>query len=137
MDSFASGPSEKNEESQLEDDHHVTQMQTIAGRQTLTKRLSRRLSRARSRSSVLPTGDTNLVIGVSVVEATVETPSTDNTPATPTTSAVVSSGSLQRKSSQISIGGSREPGNWISKARDLTQKFRRKSKHDLSDIASP
>ncbi|EPQ55230.1 hypothetical protein GLOTRDRAFT_121456 [Gloeophyllum trabeum ATCC 11539] len=132
-DSFASehsaGPHEEHAEDD-EDDEHITRMQTITGRQTLTKAvgdiLARKMSRSRSnsRSMITPsdTGTSAVVIGVSVQQATVQAANDQDDPDAP--SAVV----LRGQRSRTSLRRNRD--SWVQK---VTQKFRRKSKSPLQD----
>jgi hypothetical protein len=112
----------------VEEDSHVTQMRQIAGRQSISKAvegfLPRRLSRARS-TNVIATGDANLVIGVSVEEATVESEEGVET----SRASVHAPGALRNQASRLTMAGSSPARNsWVAKARGFTQKFRRKGK---------
>lgn len=103
-------------------------MRQIAGRQSISKAvegfLPRRLSRARS-TNVLTTGDGNMVIGVSVEEATVESEEGVET----NCARVHAPGGLRNQASRLTMAGSSPPrSNWVAKAKGFTQKFRRKSK---------
>ncbi|TFK45099.1 hypothetical protein BDQ12DRAFT_718206 [Crucibulum laeve] len=131
--SFASGASGlSNDNAHTEDDHHVTQMEQIAGRQSISKKvgsmLPRRLSRARS-ANVIAAGDANMVIGVSVQEATVETPE-DEDEDERSGASVHAPGGLRYQASRMSMPGSVPPskGSWVTRAKGFTQKFRRKGK---------
>ncbi|KAJ7455378.1 hypothetical protein B0H11DRAFT_1819581 [Mycena galericulata] len=128
--SFASGGS-ADEAHDEEDDHHVTHMQTIAPRQSISRAVGglfpRRLSRARS--SVLPTSrepGNNMVI--SVAAATVELPED----AEPATTVVHAPGALRNQTSKTSIAASLNKTTWGTRAKEFTKKFRRKSKVGLA-----
>lgn len=128
--SFASGASAHygDEAAHVEEDSHVTQMHQIAGRQSISKAvgglLPRRLSRARS-ANVLSTSEANMVIGVSVEEATVESAEGAETSFT----SVHAPGALRHQPSRLTMAGSSPARNkWVSKAKVFTQKFRRKDK---------
>ncbi|KAF5386028.1 hypothetical protein D9615_002325 [Tricholomella constricta] len=134
--SFASGASAHlgDEDAHVED-NHVTQMLHIAGRQSISKAmgglLPRRLSRARSTNILV--GEANVIIGVSVEEATVE--STEGVEASQTV--VHAPGALRNQPSRLTMAGSSPARNsWVAKAKGFTQKFRRKSKAS-SPNASP
>ncbi|CAL1711775.1 unnamed protein product [Somion occarium] len=119
----------------IEDVHHSTQMATIAGRQSLSKAITRRLSRARTRSKdVLVTAGNNVdvVIDVAVTEATVEVRhSADEVEMyeRPQSSAAVYSGSGTTLKSPRSNPGLRSPekASWMAKCRDLTTRWKRRS----------
>lgn len=122
----------------VEDEHHSTQMATIAGKQSISKAISRRLSRARSRD-VLVSRRNSVVIDVSVEEATVEHHSDDDKDpelVRPQSSAAVyvggGNGVLRREKSSPRLHGSGEKLGWMSKAKDLTARFKRKSMAALS-----
>lgn len=124
----------------VEDEQHSTQMATIAGKQSISKAISRRLSRARSKD-VLVSRRNSVVIDVSVEEATVEHLSDDDKEtelARPQSSAAVyvgaGNGVLRREKSSpgLAFQGSTEKQGWMSKAKDLTAKFKRKSMAALS-----
>lgn len=121
----------------LEDDVHVTQVQQIAGRrQSISKAvgnmLPRRISRARSVNVLAPspTSDTNVVIGVSVEEAIIDAPEEAAEAATGHGRATVYAlGALRSRASTFTMGYSRTSPDkgWVTKAKGLTEKFRRKS----------
>jgi hypothetical protein len=127
--SIASGRSAHlDEEAHKEEDHHVTQVHQIAGRHTISKAmgnlLPRRLSRARS-ASVNANGDANVVIGVSVEEATVES----QLDIEGSRVIVHAPGNLRSQASQGSMVCSTSgTSGWKSKAKVLSQKLRPKSK---------
>jgi len=133
--SFASGASaDLDDEGAHLEDVHVTQMHQIAGRQSISKTvgslLPRRLSRARS-ANILA-GEGNVVIGVSVEEATVE--SAEGAEASH--AVVHAPGALRKQPSRLTMAGSSPARNsWVAKARGFTQKFRRKGK--VTRSASP
>ncbi|KAF9460722.1 hypothetical protein BDZ94DRAFT_880937 [Collybia nuda] len=136
--SFASGGSAYfDENGHIEEDSHVTQMRQIAGRQSISKAvggfLPRRLSRARS-ANVIATGDGNMVIGVSVEEATVESEEGVET----SRASVHAPGGLRNQASRLSMAGSSPArSSWVAKAKGFTQKFRRKSKTDRAVNQTP
>lgn len=104
-------------------------MQRIAGKESLTKMIPRKLSRARS--AVIPsTVDGGLIIGVSVQEATVHSILTDEDEQEPNTTSRVSvhaPGSIRYQTSRMTISGPTLATNtWAEKAKGFTQKFRRK-----------
>lgn len=110
-----------------EEDNHVTQMRRIAGRQSISKAvggfLPRRLSRSRSANVVL-TGGANVVIGVSVEEATVESKEDGGSSAS-----VHAPHALRSRTSKLNMNEPMGPSSsWAAKAKGFTQKFRRKSK---------
>lgn len=129
--SFASGDSGLLDDSaHTEDDNHVTQVHQIAARQSISKTmgvfLPRRLSRARS-ANVLKSGDSTLVIDVSVQEATVETPSEEGVTISRRAS-VHAPGSLRNQSSRLTMADSTPASRgWVTKAKEFTMKIRRRS----------
>ncbi|KAJ6612289.1 hypothetical protein B0H10DRAFT_1807815 [Mycena sp. CBHHK59/15] len=131
--SFASGASA--DDDAHEEDHHVTQMHTIAPRQSISRAVGgffpRRLSRARS--TVLPSsGDGNVVIGVSVEAATVEM--AEDAVLNPTV--VHAPGGLRSQASKGSMASVPGKNNWALRAKNFTKKFRRKSKNPLADASA-
>lgn len=128
--SIASGRSAHlDEEAHKEEDHHVTQVHQIVGRHTISKAMGnlipRRLSRARS-ASVIANGDANMVIGVSVEEATVESPVDIEASRRVI---VHAPGNLRSQTSHGSMACSTSAtSSWLTKAKVFTQKFRPKSK---------
>lgn len=131
VSSFASGDPELVDDSaHAEDDNHVTQVHQIAARQSISQTmgvfLPRRLSRARS-ANVLKSGDSTVLIGVSVQEATVETPSEDGVTISRRAS-VHAPGSLRNQSSRLTMADSIPySSGWVNKAKDFTMKLRRRS----------
>ncbi|CCM02986.1 uncharacterized protein FIBRA_05101 [Fibroporia radiculosa] len=108
------------------EEEQVVQMATIAGKQSLSKAFSRKLSRSRTRSRDVLTS--SFVIGVSVEEATVETEAEEVYSATSVSFAHAHTpGALRPQRSKMSIVDRSERAGWMDKARDLTQKFRRRS----------
>jgi len=126
--SFASGASAHvDDEGAHLEDNHVTQMHQIAGRQSISKTigslLPRRLSRTRSANILV--GEANVMIGVSVEEATEE--SAEGAEASQTV--IHAPGALRNQPSRLTMAGSSPArNNWVAKAKGFTQKFRRKSK---------
>lgn len=131
--SFASGASGA-DDTHDEEDHHVTHMQTIAPRQSLSRAVGglfpRRLSRARS--VLPPAGEPSVVIGVSVAAATVEGPGTD-AERTPATVVHAPGGVLRSQASRGSMASVPNSPSWAARAKQFTKKFRRKSKIALAD----
>ncbi|KAI0785805.1 hypothetical protein C8Q75DRAFT_310495 [Abortiporus biennis] len=132
-DSLASA-SANDPENLAEDQQHVTKMATILGKQSLSKAITRRLSRARSRDVLVATAPTgNVVIGVAVEEATVEHDSDEDheeLAARPQSSAAVYSGVQVIRHQRSSPGlnsGERSPTSWMAKAKEYTSKFKRRS----------
>ncbi|TFK74661.1 hypothetical protein BDN72DRAFT_671136 [Pluteus cervinus] len=119
VDSFASRTADRDDNEQHAEDHqHVTQMRSIAGKQSLTKTvgglLPRRLSRSRSGILVSPP---NVVIGVSVQESTAETSEEHE-------GATVHASGLLHRSSETNMNKTGNGSNgWLSKAKGLTQKI--------------
>lgn len=134
-------PLESSDAAHEEDEHQVTQIHQIAPRQTLPRSIGDFLSRkSRSRSgSVLSTKDGaigNMVIGVSVVEATAnQTPVAEEQEQEqelqrPESRMVVTPGPshLKQRPSRMSILGT---STLLSKARGLGEKLRHKSRPNL------
>ncbi|THH27818.1 hypothetical protein EUX98_g6370 [Antrodiella citrinella] len=126
---------------QVEDHGHSTTMATITGRQTISKAISQRLSRVRTRSrDVLTTNTTgNFIIGVAVQEATVEhheEPGAGNeTPqATVVKSTVQAPQGVKRQQSAPKLDAS---SSWMAKAKELTSRlsFKRKSMAALPQVS--
>ncbi len=112
------------DDANTEDVHHVTQMHQIGGRQNTISRavgglLSGKLGRARSSSVVQGTPSSNMVIGVSVEEATTEHAPGDDGPGTRT---VVHTLRSQRSTNSLT-----RKESLMERARGLTKKLRRKS----------
>ncbi|KAG6813762.1 hypothetical protein H0H92_007714 [Tricholoma furcatifolium] len=127
MKSFASGASAHLDEDAHREQEHATQMLHIAGRQsiskTVTNYLPRRLSRARSTNLLV--ADANVVIGVSVEEATVESPEGAEAGRT----VIHAPGSLRNQTSRLTMPGALPSrSNWIAKAKSFALKLRRKTK---------
>ncbi|KAF7309976.1 hypothetical protein MIND_00370400 [Mycena indigotica] len=128
QESFVSGTSTAN---QHEDDHHVTHIHTIAPKQSISraagKLIPRRLSRARS--TVMPSTNNGENVVISVAAATVELPENAEPAAT------VVHAPLRNQASQSSMSSSLagKGGSWVSKAKNFTKKFRRRSKMPLKD----
>ncbi len=106
-------------------------MQQIAGRKTTISRavgglIPRRLSHARSPSIVDTVIDSGMVIGVSVEEATTEN-APDDLPSCCGSVMVVHS--LRNQPSKCSLS---RKTSLMAKAKELTQKFRRRSNAELS-----
>jgi hypothetical protein len=143
LDSHAS----ENEGLHAEDDNHVTQVQTIPARQTLSRTvgalLPRRLSRARSRP-VMREIDGTMVIGVSVQAATATIDGESRVP--PATVTVGNSDSLtpslNSKASKASLRSISSTSNrvsnsnWVTKAKGFTKKLRRKSGQPLTQTTT-
>ncbi|KAI0071170.1 hypothetical protein K474DRAFT_664133 [Panus rudis PR-1116 ss-1] len=138
----------------VEDVSQSTQIATIAGKQSISKAISRRLSRARTRSRELlggggvgtsasanlsltgGNGNGVVMIDVAVTEATVEYHHSDDEDldGRPKSSAAVYSGDgpMEKLRTQRSAPGlqqqqSGEKAGWMSKARDLTARIKRRS----------
>ncbi|KAF8198535.1 hypothetical protein BJ912DRAFT_29250 [Pholiota molesta] len=137
--SIASGASEfSNAGAHTEDDNHVTQMHHIAGRSSISSKIiPRSLSRSRSASVIPSPGmqniEANVVIGISVQEAIVESVHEENGGERVVTrsrsASVVARGPVQKQQSQKTLLGSRlKTIGWLSKAKTFTQKIRRKAK---------
>lgn len=116
-----------------EDEEQVVQMATIAGRQSISKAFTRRLSRSRTATRSRDVLDA-LVIGVSVEEATVEHEHDEEEAggSRPGTSMAYAQGALKARGSRgnMNAGAEKEKGEkggWIGRARGLTQKIRRRS----------
>jgi len=117
-------------------------MHHIVGRQSISsKMIPRRLSRSHSTSVIRNRSTKNpepaVVIGVSVEEATFESPRAIGEPVIMTTSrrsSVVAPGTLRNQTSRITLAGSKPTTDvgWLVKAKNFTQKFRRKGKTAVS-----
>ncbi|EED85361.1 predicted protein [Postia placenta Mad-698-R] len=121
-----------------EDEEQVVLMETFAGRQSLSKAFSRRLSRSRSHSCDVFAAASSLVIGVRVEEATVE----GEAHGAGVVVAVAGGDEGLRekdKEQDRDRDAGREKGRWIGKARELSQKLRRRSTVVFtgSPLASP
>lgn len=126
---------------QFEEQGHSTTMATITGKQSISKAISQRLSRARTRSrDVLTTSNTsgNFIIGVAVQEATVEhheEPGTgEETPqATVVKSTVQAPQGVKRQRSAPKLDAGHS--SWMARAKELTSRFKRKSMAALSQVS--
>ncbi|KAJ8474451.1 hypothetical protein ONZ45_g15945 [Pleurotus djamor] len=117
IDSFSSA--HLGEDAKTEEDH-ITQVQYVNPQPTPISKavgnlLPRRLSRARSATVVSSLQDSNVVIGVSVEEATAEAQEGHS----PVAGAKVYGPGGPKLGSL--------PGRWVGRAKSLTQKFRRRS----------
>ncbi|KAG6920043.1 hypothetical protein DXG01_010111 [Tephrocybe rancida] len=131
--SFASGASAHLDENAHREEDHATQMLHIAGRQSISKAvgnfLPRRLNRARS-ANVLVT-DANVVIGVSVEEATEEAAEGAEIAQT----VIHAPGALRNQSSRLTMAGSSPArSSWIHKAKSFARKLRRKNR-DIEPVS--
>ncbi|GBE80850.1 predicted protein [Sparassis crispa] len=125
-----------------DDDHDTdealtTHVATIAGRQSISRAvggmLSRKLSRSRRHSKdVIPLSSSNVVIGVSVEEATVEAEAHESAHHEPATSVAYSSASSALRHQRSMAVEKSSANNWVDKAKGVTQKLRRKSVAALS-----
>lgn len=122
-DSFASDTTSDPSLDHVEDEQQVAQTHIIPG-QSLSKAISRRLSRARETVPLAIGGA--LVIGVAVEANTVEHQPGDVHPpqALETTTTTIYSNTLR---TQRSSPGLREPATFFAKAKDITARFRRRS----------
>ncbi|KAG6837822.1 hypothetical protein H0H93_016190 [Arthromyces matolae] len=126
--SFASGASAlSGEDAYREDNDHATQMLHISGRQSISKTVGnfipRRLSRSRSANVLV--ADANVVIGVSVEEATVESSEPDIETAR---TVIHAPKSLRNKSSRLTLAGYPIGGHLLEKVRMLAKRLRPKHK---------
>ncbi|KAH7911386.1 hypothetical protein BJ138DRAFT_1113260 [Hygrophoropsis aurantiaca] len=131
VESFISEGAEVDDDTyHQEDAHHVTQVERIAGRQTLPKSvgaiLPRRLSRTQSQN-VLSSGNT-VVIGVSVEEATIDTSHPRHEGARATAYATKSPALRNRASTLTFPSGQTSANGFMARAKGLAQKIRRISK---------
>lgn len=137
FDSFSSA--HLGQDADTEEDHGVTQLHIVGGRQSMSiskavgNLLPRKLSRARSATIVSTEASTNVVIGVSVEEATAEAHDAEGGEHPVVVGAVVSGPSTQRP---VSSDSSSLGGRIVGRARSLTEKFRRKSTNGLQDLSS-
>lgn len=118
------------------DEEQVVLMETFAGRQSLSKAFSRRLSRSRSHSCDVFAAASSLVIGVRVEEATVEG---ELHGAKVAVAVAGGDEGVREKEQEKDRDAGREKGRWIGKARELSQKLRRRSTVVFtgSPLASP
>ncbi|KDR66533.1 hypothetical protein GALMADRAFT_1143285 [Galerina marginata CBS 339.88] len=149
--SIASGASAfSNDHAHTEDDSHVTQMQHIVGKASISaKMFPRRLSRSQS-AGVIPTmgtisTDPPVIIDVIVQEATVKSsPEPDDmeggmvTKSRRANVSVHASGTLRHQSSRSTIPRVTlsNTSSWFAKAKSFTQKFKRKRKSSISGLLS-
>ncbi|KAJ7066384.1 hypothetical protein C8F01DRAFT_1248407 [Mycena amicta] len=134
QESFVSGGSTA-EHQHEEDDHHVTHIHTIAPRQSISRAagrlIPRRLSRARS-AVMQSSANTAENVVISVAAATVELPENAELAAT------MVHAPLRNQPSKSSMGSASlvaKGGSWVTKAKNFTKKFRRKSRAPLVDAA--
>ncbi|KAH8103509.1 hypothetical protein BXZ70DRAFT_735230 [Cristinia sonorae] len=133
---------------QVEDHGHSTTMATISGKQSISKAISQRLSRTRTRSRDVLTatrGNGNVVIGIAVQEATIEHHAEEiETPhETVVKSTVEVPQGVKRQRSAPKLDGNGNGNgssaggqlNWMSKAKELTTRFKRRSMAALSQIS--
>ncbi|KAF8631344.1 hypothetical protein AX15_002456 [Amanita polypyramis BW_CC] len=140
FDSFIAGDKEDEEDVEIEDDHLVTYVHKVTTRGSFSKAvgdfLPRRLSRSGRPCSeqTIPqvVRDVPMVVGVQVEQATVEVTADDSEE--PLRATVHAPNSIRRRTSLSSTIPS-STQTWLHKARDLTQKFRQRSKTVLSPHA--
>ena len=131
---------------QTEDDqHHVTRIQTIAGRSNsvsktinkvgalLSQNSTQRKRARRSTALSLPAVNADVVIGVRVERATVETDSGENSKSEYATVYAEGSKRALRRASWFSMPGTNGSGSIVMKAKNFTQKFKQRSKPELSN----
>jgi hypothetical protein len=112
-------------------DDHVTQMHHFPRKQSISKAvggmLSRTLSSSRSKPDLKPASQQNMVIGVSVEEATVEHEHYgDNyVGGKPTSSVQVLS---KKRPSEKSLDNDDERSGWVKKAKGFSMMVKRKSR---------
>lgn len=145
MDTLFSEQSADDDMHSEDDHHHVTRMQTIAGRHNrisktvdkvsalLTRNLSHKQRRRATTISIPPAKD--MVIGVSVEQATVEAETDKAMFKRATAYAGGSQHTLRKRSSWLSMPGSIGQGRIGMKTKAFTQKFRRKGRAN-SDCSS-
>ncbi|PFH47476.1 hypothetical protein AMATHDRAFT_6694 [Amanita thiersii Skay4041] len=131
FDSYLSAD-KTDDENALEEETHITQVYEVSCRNSLSKAMSEFLPRRLSRSlstQIVPsaTKETSVVIGVSVEEATVEVTDGDSEELTRAT--VHAPNSTRNRTSRLTLSGSNvtRPA-WVTKAKDITEKVRRRSK---------
>ncbi|KAA1470444.1 hypothetical protein DENSPDRAFT_836240 [Dentipellis sp. KUC8613] len=124
---------------------HTTQVQRIAGKQSISRSvggmLSRKLSRSRSKASLTSGLDQpGVVIGVIVEEKTALATVTSEEHARPESRATAYGpprGTLKNQASRYTIAGGSETvdaemdtedGGWVSRAKDLSKKIKRRSR---------
>lgn len=109
---------------EVEDTHQVAQTHFIPA-QSISKAISRRLSRAKDLMPLAsPTSASTVIIGVAVEANTVEHDDDAFPTAQTTTTTTVCSGTLRPRRSTPLLN---EKVNFLSKAKDITSKLRRKS----------
>jgi hypothetical protein len=103
-------------------------MEKIEPARSISRAISRRLSRARDMPLPSPSSTSTLIIDVAVEEATHESHSMDGAPRVTVTTATLRT---QRSTPGLYARGlASAPSNstgWMSKAKDITAKFRRRS----------
>ncbi len=108
----------------------MTTQQVCVQKQSISKAISRRLSRARDVFPLpvtSPHGNGSLVIGVAVEEATTEHAAADaDAPDARMSTVRVYSGVLRAQRSSPGLGEKAGAG-WIEKAKDITLRIRRRS----------
>ncbi|KAF9228485.1 hypothetical protein BS17DRAFT_341157 [Gyrodon lividus] len=135
--SFESFISEGTEETHcLEDNTHVTQVERIAGRQTLPKTvgamLPRRLSRTQSQNIYIRS-KRNLVIDISVEKTTADT---SHTPPHGSNSTAYATKPLRPRASTMGVTVSQlSGGSLMEQARDFMRKLRRKSRAEPPKVS--
>ncbi|GJE94688.1 hypothetical protein PsYK624_108590 [Phanerochaete sordida] len=122
-DSFASETTTERSADDVEDTHHVAQTHFIPA-QSISKAISRRLSRAKDLAPLSPTSASTVIIGVAVEASTVEHHAGGLAAAQTTTTTTVYSGTLRPQRSTPLLN---DKVNFLSKAKDITSKLRRKS----------
>ena len=127
-------------------------MATITGKQSISRAISSRLSRARTRSRDVLNANGGVIIGVAVQEATVEHHSDDleflddkmTTVVKSTVEVPVAAGEpgvgvgvLRRQRSTPKLDGHQggQQSSWMVKAKELTSRFKRKSMAALSQVS--
>lgn len=143
-DSFASLEFDESDPSIHGEDQVESSMFFEPGKRSISKAISRRLSRAKEPAQPLPSvsfGSETVVIGIAVEEATIEhsmdngeTHSAENISTTE-----VYSGTLRSRRSMPGLYHratvvSSSPSAWVSKAKDMTSRFRRRSLAALTNI---
>ncbi|KAI0688445.1 hypothetical protein BC835DRAFT_308764, partial [Cytidiella melzeri] len=122
-DSLASDSADPTQDE--EEAHMTTQMEKIQPPRSLSRAISRRLSRAKEIPLPSPSSTSTLVIDVAIEQATHESHSEDGGPRVTVTTATLrtqrSTPGLYDKAAAAGSAG------WVSKAKGITSKFRRKS----------
>lgn len=124
-DSFASETTTEPSVADVEETHHVAQTHFIPA-QSISKAISRRLSRAKDLVPLSPTSANTVIIGVAVEANTVEHHSGNDNwhGAQTTTTTTVYSGTLRPQRSTPMLN---DKVNFLAKAKDITCKLRRRS----------